>query len=280
VQILGLSEVIMSKKICRLCSVLITLALGLTSCQSFFNSHVTPAPTPQCVEPTLTLGSTKFRVESVTREGNGFPEIPKRKKEVAFWVEGTTINYVFGLSPTKENLSLDTVLKTGDPMVINWADCSQDEYALQSIETASAADAGIFDQSTGGLTVYVADTSTSLVIHGERPTVQSAETSAPIPENAIQIDLQILEFTQPDDQTIQFRIGVTNQGSKAISLTSDDIALKLADGSEVPPQKVEPGLPQEIEPGDTLPLTLTFPKPQASSAVLRILDVTFEYYFQ
>src|SRR5215510_10422293 len=99
----------MSNKIRRVGSVLIALALGLTSCQSFYSSHVTPAPTPQCVEPTLTLGTTKFRVESVTREGNGFPEIPKRQKEVAFWVEGTTINYVFGLSPTKDNLSLDTL---------------------------------------------------------------------------------------------------------------------------------------------------------------------------
>src|SRR5688572_16506243 len=64
-----------------------------------FASHITPAPSPQCVEPTLTLGTTKFRMDSVTREANSFPDIPPRKQDIAYWVEGTTVNYVFGLSP-------------------------------------------------------------------------------------------------------------------------------------------------------------------------------------
>jgi hypothetical protein len=269
----------MFNKTYRLCIALIILATGVTSCSGLFQSHITPAPTPQCVEPTLTLGTANFRVDSITREANKFPEIPKRKNEIAFWVEGTTVNYVFGLSPTEENLSLDTVLQSGDPIVISWADCSKDEYIVKSIDSVQALDADIFDQTAGGITVYVQDDSTNLVIRGERPSVQSAETATPLPADAIQIDLQILEFTQPDDQTIQFKIMLTNQGVQAITLTEDDISLMTTNGPEVSPQTIEPILPQEINPGDSLPLALTFPKPQGNSAVVRIFDVAFEYYF-
>ena len=269
----------MSIKVYRLCIALIILATGITSCSGLFQSHITPAPTPQCVEPTLTLGTVNFRVDPVTREANGFPEIPGRKKEMAYWVEDTTINYVFALSPTKENLALNTVLKSGDPIAITWADCSKDEYVVKSIESVQALNADIFDQAAGGVTVYVQADSASLLIHGERPIVQSAETPVPTDENAILVDLEILEFTQPDDQTIQFRIMLTNQGARAITLTGDDISLITANGPEVSPLTIEPVLPQELNPGDSLPLTLSFSKPQASSAVLRIFDVTFEYYF-
>ena len=269
----------MSIKVYRLCIALIILATGITSCSGLFQSHITPAPTPQCVEPTLTLGTSQFRVDSVTREANSFPEIPNRKKDVAFWVEGTTVNYVFGLSPTNENMSLNTVLKAGDPIVISWADCSKDEYVVDSIESVQALNAGIFDQAIGGVTVYVQDESTNLLVRGERPIVQSAETPVPTDENAILVDLEILEFTQLDDQTIQFRIMLTNRGTRAITLTGDDISLKTDNGPEVAPTAIEPVLPQELNPGDILPLTLTFSKPEASSAVLRIFDVTFEYYF-
>jgi len=258
----------------------VVTAVALTGCRSLAVSHITPAPTPQCVEPALTLGAAKFRVDSVAREKDTFPEIPKNKKDVAFWVEGTTVNYVFGLSPEKENLALNTILKTGDPAIIAWADCSTDEYVVKSIETIPTNDLNIFDQSSGGITVYAQDKSTTLIIHGERPVIQSNEKSEPTPENAIQIDLQILSFSQPDNQTLSFRIMLTNQGGQTITLTDKDIALVAADGSETPPQKMTPALPQELRPGDIIPLNLTFPKPQGASAVLRIFDVTFEEYFQ
>ena len=268
-------------KIYRLC-VAILLAVGITSCQSLFpESHITPAPSPQCVEPFLTVGNLVFKVDSVTREGNNFPEIPKRKKDIAYWVEGTTVNFVFGLSPTDENLNLKDVLKAGDPIVINWADCTNEQYVLKSVETVQAGDASIFDQSAGGVTIFVGVDASSpgLVIRGERPIVQSNETPVPTDENAIHIDLEILGFTQPDDQTVQFQISITNRGGKAITLTGDDISLNAEGQSEAPPEKVEPALPQELQPGQALPLTLTFLKPQGNSAVLRIFDVTFEYYF-
>ena len=257
------------------------ILFGVTACQSgSIQNYITPAPTPQCVEPTLTLGTTTFHMETVKREANNFPEIPQNKKDVAFWVEGTTINYVFGLSPTPDNLALNTALKAGDPAIINWADCSKDEYVVKSIENAKTGDNTIFDQSRGGITVYVQDNSSLLLIRGGRPVIQSEETLAPTPENAIQIDLQILDFSQPDNQTLSFQIAVTNQGTQTITLTDKDVALVAADGSETPPKTMTPVPPQELKPGDTITPNLTFPKPQGTSAVLRIFDVTFEEYFQ
>ena len=269
----------MNKIIRRVIPFLLILAVLISSCELPLQSG-TPVPTPQCIEPTLTLGALTFRVDSVTREADAFPEIPKRKNEVAFWVEGTTVNYVFGFSPTKDNLALNTVLKAGDPAVIAWADCGTDEYVVKSVDAGQQIDLNLFNQSSGGFTIYVQSETASLIIRGERPIIQSKETAAPLPENAIQIDLQILEFTQPDAQTLSFRIMLTNQGAQTITLTDKDVALIAADGSETPPQTMTPELPQELNPGDIIPLTMTFPKPQGTSAVLRIFDVTFEEYFQ
>jgi hypothetical protein len=156
----------------------IVLAIAVTSCQSPLSaSQVTPAPTPQCVEPTLMLGTLKYRIESVTRDSNTFPDIPQKKKKVAYWVQGTTINYVFGLSPTEDNLALNTVLKVGDPAIISWADCSKDGYTIKSIDPAPPRDLNIFDQSIEGLTVYVRTDTSTLVIRGEKAIAQSRQTS-------------------------------------------------------------------------------------------------------
>ena len=259
---------------------LLILVLVLSACDSFSSaSHITPAPTPQCVEPKLTLGSLTFHIDTVVREADSFPEIPKRKGEAAFWVEGTTVNYIFGLSPTKDNLALDTVLKSGDPAVIHWADCSSDEYVVSSIDTAQPNDPAIFDQSSGGITVYVQDGKSALVIRGKRPVVESAETTEPA-NTTLQVDLSILEATESEDHKfVTFRLLITNQSGQTITLTENDMSLSAENAPEVFASLVEPTLPQDLRPGDILPVSVTFPKPSAPSAVLRIFDITFEYYF-
>lgn len=269
----------MKNKTYRLCSALIMLAMAITACQSpLFSHRGTPVPTPQCIEPTLNLGASIYRIDTVSRESNAFPKIP-RKNDVAYWAEDTTINYVFGLSPTKDNLALDSVLKEGDPITINWADCSKDEYVLQSIATDQINEASIFDQSSGGVTIYIQDKSTGLIIHGTRPVTQSLDTPEPTTETA-QLDISILDVTQSEDnQFVTFRFLITNQGTQVVTLTDKDISLIIENGPEIFPTLVEPALPQEFKPGDIIHLEVTFPKPQANSVVLRILDITLEYYF-
>lgn len=257
------------------------LVFIISSCQSFSSvNHVTPAPSPQCVQPALTLGSMKYEIKPISREPNTFPEISKPKKDVAYWVEDTTVNYVFALSPTKDNLALNTVLKTGDPTVINWADCSKDEYAVQSMETIPSGNQKIFDQTSGGITIYVPGDSSTLVIRGERPTVQPAETAAPVPTSEFQVDISLLDSPPADSQTVKIALEITNRGSKAISVDQEDISLTVNSNPEVFPSSTEPVLPQELKPGVPLQIIVTFPKPQASSAILRIFDTTFDYYLQ
>jgi hypothetical protein len=260
-------------------AIFLLLAFAISSCESLlFNSHVTPAPTPQCIQPTLTLGALNYRIEPVTRPANSFPNIPKRKKDVAYWVEDTTVNYVFALSPTKDNLALNSVLKAGDPAIISWADCSKDEYTVKSVETAQTNDLKLFDQSTGGLTIYVQTNDSALVIHGERPLAQPAETAAATSENTTQLNIQFSDLTPPDDKSVKIGLEITNEGSQTITLTNQDISLTSDNNAEVFPLITEPALPQDIPPGGTLSMAVTFPKPAANSAVLRIINLTFDYY--
>lgn len=237
-------------------------------------------PTPQCIEPTLTLGATTFHVKSIPSDLGSYPSIPQDTADAAYWLEGTTINYVFALSPTSNNLILNTTLKAGDLAVINWADCSKDDYVVKSIDTLSPSDLNILDQTTGGITVYVRTDSSSLVIRGEHPIIQSAETPLPTDVNAIQLDIQFSDLTPPDNSSVKIGLNITNKGTQTVTLTNNDISLTAENGSEVFPLAVEPALPQDIQPNGTITLAVTFPKPGTNSAVLRILDTTVDYYFQ
>ncbi len=238
------------------------------------------APTPQCIEPTLTLGTNTFHVKTIPNNPNVFPVLPQNKPDNAYWVEGTTVNYVFGLSPVGNNLTLNTSLKAGDPMVINWGDCSKDEYVVKSVDIGQPDDLNIFDQSTGGITVYVQISASTLLIHGERPVVQPVETAVSASTSEFQIDVAFSDQPAPDAQTVKIGLTITNKGAQAITLNNNNISLTVQNNPEVFPSLVEPVLPQQIDPGNSVQIVVTFPKPQASSAVLKVLDTTVDYYFQ
>jgi hypothetical protein len=258
--------------------------LGILIRQSGFKLPVraTPTaaiPTPQCIEPTLTLGTSTLHVKSIPNNPNTFPLIPKDTPDTAYWVEETTINYVFGLSPIGNNLGLNSSLKPGDPAVINWADCSRDEYVIHSLDIVQPNDLNLFDQSSGRLTVYVQTDSSMLVIRGERTIAQQAETPITVATDEFQIDVTLSDQPATDNQTVKMGLIITNKGTQTISLSNNDISLTAENSPEVFPATVEPVLPQQIDPGKSIQIIVTFPKPGASSAVLRILNLTFDYYF-
>jgi hypothetical protein len=236
-------------------------------------------PTPPCIEPTLTLGMTTFHVKTIPNNPNAFPALPQDAPDTAYWVEGTMVNYVFGLSSVGNNLALNTSLKAGDPMVINWGDCSKDEYIVSAMDMLQPADLSIFDQSTGGITVYVQSGAANIVVRGQRPVVRPGETALPEPTSEFQIDVAFSEQPAADDQTVRIGLTITNRGNQAITLNNNDISLTVENNPEVFPSAVEPALPQEITPGNSVQIIVTFPKPAANIAVLRIFDTTLDYYF-
>lgn len=237
-----------------------------------------PVPTPQCVEPTLTLGSFKYHIQTVARASDGSVTLPPDKADTAYWIEGTNINYVFALSPDPNNLALKNTVKNGDPATIRWADCGTDEYVVTSIDSNRPADSILFDQSAGGLTIFVQGA--SLVIKGARPEVSVPEIPSPTEANAIQAEISFLgNTTSPDGKSVQITIAISNTGATAISLTSNDISLTAENATPLAPLSVEPSLPQEIKPGASATLSITFPHPAVNTAVLRILTFSVDYYF-
>ncbi len=250
----------------------------LSACQA----SPAPVPTPQCVRPTLTLGSAQFPIESIARAANGSFALPADKPDTAFWIEGTNVNYVFALNSTPSTLALKDALKSGDEARIAWADCTTDEYVVKSIETSPPANSALFDQSAGGITVLVqgSPTAVSLVVKGARPQVQAPETPSPTEANAVQADISFLgNTTSPDGKSVQITVTMTNTGTTPITLTTNDISLTAENAAPLAPLSIEPSLPQTIQPGAGATLAITFPHPGVKTAVFKILDFSVDLYF-
>jgi len=241
-----------------------------------------PVPTPQCVQPTLTLGAAVFTIESLAHAADGSVVLPADEPGVAYWIEGTSVNYVFALSTAPDNLALRSALKAGDEATIVWADCGTDEYVVKSLETGVTDMATLTDQSAGGVTVFVQSGpgGEGFTIKGGRPEVKAVETPGPANENEIQADISFLgDTTSADGKTIRIGVSILNRGARPISLTSDDISLTPESAAPIPLLSVEPALPRDIEPGATETFYLTFARPGVNVAVLRILTFSSDYYF-
>jgi hypothetical protein len=234
------------------------------------------------VQPTLILGASKFRIESVARAADGSVAVPADASEVAFWIQGTSANYVFALSPTSTNLGLKTKLKAGDPTKIVWGDCSTEEYVIKKIESGTPNIAKLLEPSAARVSVFIQSTGTveGFVVQAGRPEPQVQATPAPTEEPAVDAELAFLETkVSADGKTLTMSIAVKNTGHKAFALTAKDISLTVGNAAPLAPQSVEPGLPQEIAPGASMNLRIIFPKPAGNTAVFKLLDFSADIYF-
>lgn len=243
---------------------------------------IVAGPTPPCVQPTLILGASKFRIESVARAADGSVAVPADAPEVAFWVQGTSANYVFALSPTSTNLGLKTKLKAGDPTKIVWGDCSTEEYVIKTIENGAPNMAKLLEPSAARVSVFVQSTGIAegFVVQAGRPEPQVQATPAPTEEPAVDAELAFLETkASADGKTLTMSIAVKNTGKKAITLTTKTISLTAEGAAPIAPTSVEPVLPQELKPGASVNLRITFPKPAGNTAVFKLLDFSADIYF-
>jgi hypothetical protein len=260
------------------------LALGsgsLVHFQQSISELLNPIPTPQCIQPVLKIGGAQLPIKSIARAADGSLPIPAQP-ENAFWVEGTNINYVFVLSPTPNNNTLSTDIKTGANITISWADCTTEEYVVNTIDSQVPIDSSLFDQSHGGVTIVQPTSSSlaSLIIHAVRPEALTPVTPEPTNPNQIQAQIDFGETSLSEDgRTFQINLTVTNTGSVAIPLSTSDLSISSESAQPIYPMSVEPPLPQEIQPGESLSLTATFPNPDDKNSVLNVLDTSIELYF-
>ncbi len=232
-----------------------------------------PIPTPACNEPKLSLGAARFRIETLARAADGSLNVPVDTPDVAYWVEGTNINYVFALSPTPNNLTMSTSLKKGDLVSIRWADCRLEEYIVKAIETGLLDTSILANQSAVGATIFVRTGSSTegIVIKSGQPEPKVIDTPGP-GESEIEAEVSFLDTTvSPDGTTFRMGISILNNGMKAFTLSTNEISLTPENAETLAPLSVEPALPREIQPGTTETFYITFPRPTTSTALFRIL---------
>lgn len=135
---------------------------------SLFQPRVPPSP---CGVSSLQIAAAKLRIQNLTPNANSDLGVPSGKPGVAFWIQGTTGHYVFGLSPTGDNLALAPQLQNGDPIKIAWGDCSSDDYVVASIGKTVPAPTALITQSQPGITIFIPQSggSDGWVVKGQRP---------------------------------------------------------------------------------------------------------------
>jgi hypothetical protein len=242
----------------------------------------TPTPTPQCVRPTLTLGKSTYPLDVITLTPQGALPIPSGAAGTAWWVSDTFSPFVFLLKPGLDSPDLSTSLTPGDPMVVQWADCGREVFVLTNIQPGNPDAPALLAQAGPGLAVIVQPEGTlpGYMINGQRPELVNPPTPEPTAPNAIMVDITF-EGTglSADQKTLQTNLTITNRGSNPITMTTDDLSLTAEGQAPLRPLSVEPTLPQEVQPGASLSLTITFSNPGGNTAVLKILDITLDLYY-
>lgn len=237
----------------------------------------TPTPTPPCVEPSLTLGAFRFRIGTIQRGLDGSLPVPPDTPGVAYWVEGTTPNYVFALSPLVEYAALPSAIHEGDPAVVQWADCGLEEFVVLVAESRDPDLELVFDQSKGGITTFAMGEA-GVFIRGGHPEPVREELPSPEVEG-FQMEIDFLDTTTSEDgKTITTGITIHNTGTQPIPLKPSDFSLMEEGGQPQAPVEVEPALPAEIPAGGEGTFYITFLKPLTSPAVFRVLDFTVDLY--
>jgi hypothetical protein len=239
-----------------------------------------PTPLPPCGDPTLALGSVRFRVQPLARAADGSIAVPPDTSGIAYLVQNTETHSVFALSPTAHNLRLQDSVRVSDQAVITWGDCSTDAYEIQAVETSVPALASLLNQSTGGLTAFVEAGAPGQGVLVKAGPPGAGATPEPGGEGGAQADVLADDpVFSADGQSVTLGVTITNWGSASIAITLGDVSLILEDDSSVAPTDTEPALPLTIQPGASATLRSSFPKPPGSSATLKILDLTVPYYF-
>jgi hypothetical protein len=234
--------------------------------------------TPDCSPPTLVLGTETLQIQIITPAADGSLTVPLATSGIAYWVEGTSTNYAFVLSPTEENIALLSTLIPGSTATATWSDCDSTTYNLSAPQESSLSAAAAPNPSSEGIVVFVETdpSGTGFALTGEL-TGQEITTFNTPSANEVQAEIGLLETTaSADGKTVTVVVSIQNYGSSAITLTAGDVVLSQPDGAALALESSKPRLPEKINVGDTKTLELTFPRPTSPIATLRIFTVEYD----
>ena len=235
-------------------------------------------PTPDCGIPALEIGSTTFQIQPIQPLPDGALIIPADGSPIAYWVNGTNINYVFGLNASQENLALISNLPPGSTAKATWSNCNSTSYTLFALEQNPVGISTLLDQSTEAITIFLpSDTLTANnIIRGELTEEQITGINTPSGAN-IQAEISLLETTaSPDGTSVRIGVSIQNYGQSPFTLLAGDVSLKSTDDARLVMVASEPSLPKEIAAGVTETLYFTFQQPTSPTALFRILGVEYE----
>ncbi len=242
----------------------------------------TPTATPQCVQPTLSLGSNNYPLNVISLTSSGAIPTPAGGGGNAWWVSDTFSPFVFIVKPLTGGPDLQRDLITGEALVVQWADCGREDFVLTDIQAGGPDVQNLLAQGSPGIAIIVQPEGTSpgYVIHGQRPELVNPPTPQATLPYAMAVDITY-ELTSPsvDQQTLDIKLTITNRGSQALTLTEADLSLTADGQPPLSPLSVQPALPQAILPGVSLPVTITFTNPGGHTAVLKVFDVTADLYY-
>jgi hypothetical protein len=265
-----------------LCALMILVTASFEVARVVFTPLPIPIPTPACIRPELHVGSARFEIKTVARNANGTLMIPSNASGQAYWVEGTNAPYVLVLGPSAEDAAVLASQKPGDPVAIQWADCTGDEYVVSAVEAGIQGEENILAQSSPGILVYVPESPSNpgMTLQGLRPTAAPAfETEMPTAAGP-QAEITFQDnAVSPDGSEIRMQLAVRNIGQEAFTIHPADISLAPVDGIPATPVSVVPALPVEVAPGESLTLAVAFANPHASAVVFKLLDFSVELYY-
>jgi len=179
--------------------------------------------------------------------------------------------FVFLLKPAANSPDMQVALKSGESLVIQWADCGREEFVLAAIQPGAPDAQALLAQTTRHRCDRPGAGQRSSLCAARRATgAGSTRNPEPTDPNVIQADITFGETVVSEDgKTLQTSLTVTNTGSKPITINPTDLSLAAEGKAPLSPLSIAPALPQEIQPGDSLSLTITFPHPGSHTAVLR-----------
>lgn len=234
--------------------------------------------TPDCSPPTLVLGTETFQIQIITPATDGSLTVPLDTPGIAYWVEGTSTNYAFVLSPTEENIALMSTLTTGSTATATWSNCDSTTYDLSAPQESLLSAAAAPDPASEGIVVFFeTDPSGAGIAFTGELTGQEITTFNTPSADEVQAEIGLLETTASvDGRTVTVVVSIQNYGASAITLTAGDVALTQPDGAALALESSRPRLPETIRVGDTKTIELTFPRPASSIATLQIFTVEYD----